>query len=141
VRRIHEPKIGNSLTIQHGSTTTNKQPWTYLGSFTTFLGGKTICIGGLDTADAERSQWYSRVAEFVARVSEYPEFKIKDNGCRRFPGVLVNQGIEANFRGRPFEIWSDQAGEIILLQVSMGHRGARELVERLGMIWNEKDNQ
>lgn len=101
----------------------------------TFAGGKTTIIQGLEDSNTECSQWYDRVVEFILKVAGSPDFEVKDNGFRRFPGVLVTDGVKGFFRGQPFEVWSDVPGELILRHESMGSRLGNELIPRLEALW------
>ena len=101
----------------------------------TFTGGKTTVIQGLEGADAELADWYYRVVEFISRIAENPDFEVEDNGYRKFPGVLVTDGVKAYFRGKPFEVWSDVAGELILRHESMGYGLGNKLIRRLEALW------
>ena len=100
-----------------------------------FESGKTTIIHGLFVADADLSDWYSRVIAFVVTVAESPDFEVVDNGYRRFPGVLVTDGVTAFFRGNPFALWSDVPGELILTHASMGSRIGNELIRSLEALW------
>ena len=102
----------------------------------TFTGGNTTIVSGLEKANTGLAQWEARVCEFIAKIAEVPDFRIKDNGYRRFPGVLVTNGVRGYFRDKPFELWSDVPGELILRHESMGYRLGSELVERLKELWS-----
>jgi hypothetical protein len=69
------------------------------------------------------------------------DFGIEDNGYRRFPGVLVTDGVKCYFRGQAFEIWSDVPGEIILRHGTMGSRLGGELINRLGELWSPEGEE
>jgi hypothetical protein len=101
-----------------------------------FIGGTTTIIQGLDDSKTEFLQWCDRVVEFILKISQSPDFELKDNGYRSFPGVLVTDGVTGLFRGKPFQIWSDVAGEIILKHESMGFRLGNELIGRLEALWS-----
>ena len=107
------------------------QPWK-------FSGRKTTIVKGLEQSNAELAQWYSRVIEFLLKVAESPDFEIENNGYNRYPGVLVTSGVKGYFRGKPFEIWSDMPGELILRHDAMGTHMARELIRRLKVLWEQK---
>jgi hypothetical protein len=100
-----------------------------------FAGGTTTVIDGLEDSDNDLSQWYSRVVEFILRIVEGQDFQVGDNGYRRFPSVLVTEGVKCLFRGNPFEVWSDVAGELILRHEGMGFRLGNELIGRLEEQW------
>jgi hypothetical protein len=106
----------------------NEQLWTYSG-------GKTTTICGLDAREIGYERWYARLLEFILRLEASPDFSVKDNGYRQYPGVVVVEGIKAVYRDKQFEIWSDVPGEIILRHHAMGHRLAQELVAKLGESW------
>lgn len=110
-----------------------KQAWT-------FYGGKASVIQGLEGSNAELEQWYTRVIEFVLKIAEEPEFEVEDNGYKRFPGGLVTDGIKCRFLDKPFEMWSDVPGEIILIHESMGFRIGNELICRLEVLFNRRVN-
>jgi hypothetical protein len=101
----------------------------------TFTGGKTTVIEGLDGSDTELADWYHRVVEFISKIVESPKFEVKDNGYRKSPGVLVTNGVKVLYRGKPFEVWTDVAGELIFRHEGRGSRLVEELVVRLGRLW------
>lgn len=102
-----------------------------------FNGGKTTIGQGLESPDREFSQWCSRVVELISKIALSVDFEVKDNGYRRFPGVLVTDGIKCHFRGEQFEVWSDVPGEIIIRHESMGSRLTGELIDRLAGLWSQ----
>ena len=100
-----------------------------------FAGGKVTIFGGLDDPDADFGKWCSRVVDFVLRIDASLDFEVKDNGFRRYPGILVTNGITGYLRGNPFVIWSDVPGELILCHDSMGSRLGGELIRTLEALW------
>jgi hypothetical protein len=99
-----------------------------------FTGGQTTVIQGL-AVEADLSDWYSRVIAFVLTIAESPDFEVVDNGYRRFPEVLVTEGVTAFFRGNSFGLWSDLPGELILTRATMGSRIANELIRSVEALW------
>ena len=107
----------------------------------TFNGGKTTIIRELESSNEDFSKWSRRVVEFVLSIAEAEDFDVEDNGYRRFPGVLVTGGVKCYFRGKPFEVWSDVPGEIIVRHESMGSRLGSELISRLEELWLSKEKE
>ena len=105
-----------------------------------FTGGETTVIEGL-SADAEISDWYDRVVAFILTLDESSDFEVVENRYRRFPSILVTNGITALYRGHRFELWSDVPGELILDHPSMGSRIATELIRSLELLWTADRGQ
>ena len=101
----------------------------------------TTIIQGLAATDADMSDWHSQVIAFVVTVAEDSDFEVVDNGYRRFPDVLVTEGVAVFFRGDQFGVWSDIPGELILTHGSMGHRKGAELIGRLKTLWQRASEQ
>ena len=109
--------------------------------FWDFAGGKTTIIKGLAATNADLSDWYSQVIAFVETLAGSSDFEVIDNGYVRFPGVLVTDGIDAFFRGNPFQVWSDLPGELILCHGAMGSRNASQLIRSLEALWTPDQGQ
>ena len=82
-----------------------------------------------------RSEWHQRLLLLLERMRESDEFSVLDNGYRRYPGLLVTDGVKSSFSGQSFSVWSDVPGEIILVHPGMRASIAEQLCNKLSELW------
>ena len=94
--------------------------------------------------EATRAVWYERIASVIDALGASNEFQINDNGYRRFPSVLVTEGVKGTFKGNDFAIWSDHPGEILLIHPDVPRSSVELLCNRVRESWltaNELSHQ
>src|SRR5215471_11749644 len=84
--------------------------------------------------DMPLNAWYKRMVSLLQKMEGTPEFRVQDNGYRRHPSVLVH-GVYASYRGYNFSIWSDVAGEIILMHEAVPRRAVEPLCSAVKHCW------
>lgn len=102
--------------------------WTRSGYDTTLI----QCSG----AGLPREVWYGKVVSLIQNLEVADGPQIDDNGFRRFPGVLVTEGVKGAFRGHPFSIWSDHPGEILLMHRAVPRWAVELLCSGISECWH-----
>jgi hypothetical protein len=99
------------------------------------LGHDNVTIVCAADRHLPRSEWHQRLCLLLERMEGAEEFSVVDNGYKRYPGVLVTEGVKSSFSGQSFSVWSDVPGEIILVHPGMRASIAEQLCNKLSELW------
>jgi hypothetical protein len=79
--------------------------------------------------------WYETVVSLIESMERTMQFRIHDNGYRKFHGVFVSEGVKGTYNGHDFSIWSDIPGEIILRHPEVPRSAVELLCSRVKECW------